>query len=374
VLNLSHLFLAAVLQGVFLIFLLLFNRNGNRPGNRLLACLVGLLSVSLWNLNVSTMGLAKFWSVFDYYIWCTPFLWGPVLYLYVKTLTGQLLPSKKIILPHAAIALGLFFIQFPYAFLSSGEWLQASQLKVIRHTILLAFYVQIALYLFASIQALKAFNQSLKNKFSNLDRINLKWLKRLIFVLAALIAIDMLTTVPGVILEGSLPYLNAIMVAESITIYLIGYFSLSQKEVLFQSASSDVPTKYKNSPLNTELSQDLSHNLDAVMRDTKIFQKNDLRLSELAELAGLKPHYLSQVINEQYHVSFYEYVNRFRVEFAADALQRDSSSSIAEIAFESGFNNRASFNSYFKKQTGLTPSQFKRRNHEHNANPLKTNA
>jgi len=359
--TLSHLFLAAILQGLFLIGLLLFNRHDNQGGNKLLACLVGLLSISLWNLNVSTVGLARYWKLFDYYLWCSTFLWGPVLFLYVKKVTAQLVFSKQTVLPHFSIALSLFVLQFPYAVLSENEWLPAQLLTLFRHIILLAFYVQMALYLYACAQTLKTYNHNLANKFSSLDRINLKWLKRLIVVMAALLAIDMVTTVPGVILQTSLPWLNTIMIAESITIYLIGYFSLSQEEVPIQN---DIGTaKYESSPIDNNLSHDLSHKLDHVMQETQVFLKNDLRLSELAELVGLKPHYLSQVINEQYQVSFYEYVNKFRVDFATRALQRNNDTSIADIAAESGFNNRASFNSYFKKLTGVTPSQF-RRNHQ----------
>jgi len=372
-LSFSHLFLAATIQGIFLICLLVFNRNGNQHANRLLACLVGLLSISLWNLNVPTFGLARYWKLFDYYIWCTPFLWGPALYLYIKTITVQLKPTRNRVLPHVVIALAVFVFQFAYAFASTSEWIAPAYLKMIRHTLLLAFYVHIALYIFASTQALIDYNRIIKNKFSNLDSINLTWLKRLTFVLAALVAVDMVTTVPGVILQTDLPHLNTIMLAESVTIYLIGYFSLSQKEVIFHSETGGDTAKYESSPLDNELSLDLSHNLNSVMQKSKIYQKNDLRLPELAELVGLKPHYLSQIINEQYQVSFYEYVNKFRIEFATDALQRDGNSSIADIASESGFNNRASFNNYFKKQTGVTPSQFRRRHQSPNANTLNLN-
>jgi len=374
VLTLSHLFLAAIIQGLFLICLLLFNRRGNRRSNTLLACLVGLISISLWNLNVSALALSGYWKLFDYYMWSTPFLWGPVLFLYVKSVTNRQLGRVKVVLAHLGFAIGLFLLQFPYHFATVNEWIPADYLVLFRRTVLLAFYVQIALYILASLLALKEYKYKLENNFSNLDRINLAWLRRLLFVLAALVAVDMISTVPGVILQTDLPYFTTIMLAESVTIYLIGYFSLSHHEVIFQQEGSNSVPKYENSPLGKELSVGLSQNLNDVMRESKIFQKNDLRLAELAEQIGLKPHYLSQIINEQYGQSFYEYVNTFRVNFATDALRRDRHSSIAKIATESGFNNRASFNSYFKKHTGVTPSQYRNLHQGDEVNSLNVKA
>jgi len=373
-LTLSHFFLAAIAQGLFLIVLLIFNRNSKQHSNRLLACLVGLLSISLWNLNTPALGLAGHWKLFDYYLWGTPFLWGPILYLYVKSVTHQAVTGARAILPHLAIALTLLLLQFPYHFTAENEWISSSFLILFRRTVLFAFYIQMALYILASLIALNDYKRKLEDKFSNLDRINLAWLTRLLFILAALIAIDMITTVPGVILQTDLPFFNAIMIAESATIYLLGYFSLTHHEVIFQKEPVIEPTKYQSSPLDGDLSGDLSRDLNAVMHDSKIFRKNDLRLADLAELIGLKSHYLSQIINEQYQVSFYEYVNSFRVEFAAALLTENPTRSIADIAAESGFNNRASFNNYFKKQMGLTPSKYRQQYRSSQSNSLNISA
>jgi len=237
-------------------------------------------------------------------------------------------------MPHLSIAIAILALQFPYHFAAENEWISSSYLTLFRRVLLFGFYIQIALYIFASLVSLNDYKLKLEDKFSNLDRINLAWLKRLIFILAVLIAIDMITTVPGVILQTDLPYFTALMIAESTTIYLLGYFSLTHHEVIFQKEPISEQMKYESSPLDGELS----------------------------------------VINEQYQMSFYEYVNSFRVEFAEKLLREKADGSIADIATESGFNNRASFNNYFKKQTGLTPSKYRQQHRSAELNSLNVKA
>ena len=357
--NMNSLYLAAMIQSIFLICLLLFNRNGKRSANLLLAILIGMLSISLWNTYIWEAGLDVYWKLFNYEIWVTAFLWGPILYLYVNVVAGQLAPSKNCILKHSMFALILFVAQLPLYLANRDGWISPEILTGIHRVIVFSLYIQLALYLYACFQVLQAYNQKLKDNYSNLEKINLVWLTRLISLFALFCAIDMATTVPAFILQDEYRYLTVLMLAESVAIYLIGYFSLSHGAVLFQSQSESKKAKYSNSPLDYSLSTDLTAKLHAIMKDSKIYRKNDLRLHDLAELIGVTPHHLSQLINEHCQNNFYDFVNRYRVEYAANALLNGNRSNITDIAFESGFNNRASFNSSFKKQIGMTPSKYR---------------
>ena len=79
----------------------------------------------------------------------------------------------------------------------------------------------------------------------------------------------------------------------------------------------------------------------------------------------VRPKVLSQVINESLHQSFFDFVNRYRIEEAKQQLTHpeDEAITILEILYNSGFNSKSSFNTLFKKYTGLTPTEF-RKNHE----------
>jgi len=73
-------------------------------------------------------------------------------------------------------------------------------------------------------------------------------------------------------------------------------------------------------------------------------------------------HYLSQVINEQFNLNFFDFVNRYRVEVFKEKIKDTvfRNYSLLGIAFECGFNSKSAFNRIFKQATGLTPSQFKK--------------
>ena len=59
------------------------------------------------------------------------------------------------------------------------------------------------------------------------------------------------------------------------------------------------------------------------------------------------------------NLNFFDFVNQYRVEEAKKELTKglDNRTLIA-LAFDVGFNNKASFNNYFKKYTGMTPTHY----------------
>jgi AraC-like DNA-binding protein len=88
----------------------------------------------------------------------------------------------------------------------------------------------------------------------------------------------------------------------------------------------------------------------------------ELRLSQLAESLDMPAHHLSQVINVTRQQTFFDFINRHRINHAESLLiDPNSASNMLEIALASGFNSKASFNRIFKKETGMTPSAFQKR-------------
>ena len=179
----------------------------------------------------------------------------------------------------------------------------------------------------------------------------------------------MSVNIPAVFLGADMPALyDLILLAEASAVFAIGYLSLRQPEILAGHSLITVPPstsiKYCGSPVDTKLGAELANKLDDLMEQQQVFLRNDLKLAELGELIGLSTHHLSQVINQQRHKSFYNYVNTYRARFAADYLLKNGKTNLTRLAFESGFNNRASFNNAFKRYTDLTPSEFLKK---HNA-------
>jgi AraC-like DNA-binding protein len=118
---------------------------------------------------------------------------------------------------------------------------------------------------------------------------------------------------------------------------------------------------WQNKSVISEPKIDLIIRLKAVMETEKIFMDPGLTLPKLAQKLSVSLHSLSREINTYYNQNFTEYINSFRIEEACKMLSSDiyDNLTIEGIAYDCGFNSLSSFNSAFKKQMNLTPSQFR---------------
>ncbi|MEQ8425843.1 MAG: helix-turn-helix domain-containing protein, partial [Cyclobacteriaceae bacterium] len=87
----------------------------------------------------------------------------------------------------------------------------------------------------------------------------------------------------------------------------------------------------------------------------------DLTAAQLAAMMGISRHQLSDVLNTELNIKFYDFINQYRVTTFKEKLSDPSNQRITllGLALDSGFNSKASFNSTFKRLTGLTPKQFR---------------
>ncbi|WP_430461056.1 helix-turn-helix domain-containing protein [Thalassolituus sp. LLYu03] len=88
------------------------------------------------------------------------------------------------------------------------------------------------------------------------------------------------------------------------------------------------------------------------------FRDNELSLGKLATQCGMTSHQASAAINQCSGGHFYDWVNQYRIDAACEAL-RHSDTPVARICFEVGFNSKSTFNTAFRRRTGLTPTAFR---------------
>ena len=117
----------------------------------------------------------------------------------------------------------------------------------------------------------------------------------------------------------------------------------------------------KRCPLPTDRVKEIKKSLDYLFEVEKIYQDESLSLQSLAERLDIPSHQLSWVINYKIGRSFFELLNRYRIEEVKKRLtdSRDKDRSILEIAFSSGFRTKSAFNKAFKILTGKTPRDYR---------------
>ena len=120
--------------------------------------------------------------------------------------------------------------------------------------------------------------------------------------------------------------------------------------------------KYAKSGLTSDQLDDYKQRLDQIMRSQQAFLRSDLTLPRLAQAVGCSVNHLSQVINAGFGMSFFDYLNRYRIEHAREllAMLDGQCDAILNIAFTVGFNSNSAFYAAFKRYVGLTPDQYRR--------------
>ena len=167
-----------------------------------------------------------------------------------------------------------------------------------------------------------------------------------------------------------------ISLAMTLFIYLIavaGYLRPAVFQGYKISELAPAAAKYRNSGLTDAAIHSLFARLSQLMQTEQLYRNPDLNLDLLSQRLDASKHHVSQVINACTEGTFFDYINRLRIEEAKKLLAEHSRSdlNVIEVAYAVGFNNKVSFNTAFKKVTGITPTAFRHQNArtDHTAQP-----
>ena len=298
----------------------------------------------------------------------TPFIFlaAPLFYLYVRSIAFSDFKFRNKDLLHGlpfAIAILIFAQRF--YFLSSG----AKETIIANHSLFsIIFWIgynvilfsQLLIYFLIDLRILNYYREEIRQQYSSVSSINLSWLN---FILYAFI-IAWLSSIVVFLSRNYFGSLyNQIQFVNFFAFFCffnyIFYKGLSQPEIF--SGIEEQP-KYISSRLTETEAEKYLSELNTYMTEQKPYLNPTLALKELASQISISPRYLSQIINEYTHQNFFDYVNRYRIEEAKRLFSENSSEkTVLEILYEVGFNSKSSFNTAFKKFTGVTPSHFKKK-------------
>jgi AraC-like DNA-binding protein len=152
------------------------------------------------------------------------------------------------------------------------------------------------------------------------------------------------------ILENSVQTIDHAIPAQAIPQTSDPMIEISKSEHRYQKSSLDELTM-------TEYEQRLKQ----FMLKTKIYLNSELSLETLSVQVKIPKHHLTQVLNDRFKKNFYHFINEHRIEEAIGKLKHhQTEDNILSLAYDCGFNSKSSFNNYFKKVTGTTPSEFRK--------------
>lgn len=384
---LQIILMAGSMQGICLA-ILLYNRKNNRLANRILSFLMIILSFQIVLVSFDNREFFMTYPHLSKISWLLPSLFGPLIFLFTQKLTNEnaRLDWKDTI--HLLPFLIYLILLSPYFFQSARAkrlYLDNFELASIDDFGLLNQFTN-GIHLYYSLAALLLISrhqQNILQLFSEVRSKQLEWLKNFISLVLLIILFGIFVfyarkwDIPVLTKLYYYHYLGAVII-----IYWIGYKALSQPQ-LFQNKifaekhelnspgnllleteefkdENPKEVKYRKSGLQDEEGEELLQKILDYMKTYKPFLQNEINLQELALEMGISKHFLSQVLNERLGQNFYTFINNYRVAEAKKLLVDPSMSNynILVIAMEAGFNSKATFNSVFKKFSGMTPSSY----------------
>lgn len=117
--------------------------------------------------------------------------------------------------------------------------------------------------------------------------------------------------------------------------------------------------KYYKSPISKELKNSKAQRVIEAIEKDHLYLRADFSLQLLAESCGMSTHHLSQVLNEEMGLSFFELTNKYRITEAKRILSTaDQAPKMEQLAYELGYKSKSTFFTAFKKFTDMTPSKY----------------
>lgn len=365
----SIIIIVIAFQGLFLLSVLLSSKEKrNKRANQYLVFVILIL---IWFLaefftvrNKIDVNLNVFYGT-RYGSW---FLLGPVTYFYFKSITdatwsfskNQLLHFLPFIIFVVIIPLIAYKVlndrQIDYGMLSVFDHREkiVSTIQWMYSTVFIFQFVHLGYFLFKNLKIVNYYSKRLTSEYSNID-VKINWLKYFNIALIIVLIFSVIFLYILLVTDIYRRHLDYIYV---IPIGLLFNF-ISFKFMRTEWRPIENNSKYEGSSLNQDEIPDYIIKLNRLMENEKVYLNNVIRLSDLSEMMTINKHHLSQIINQHYGLSFYDFINQFRVNEAKDIIIKHPEYTLHQVAFDSGFNNKTSFVNAFKKFEKVPPSKFR---------------
>ncbi|WP_299313398.1 helix-turn-helix domain-containing protein [uncultured Aquimarina sp.] len=357
-------------QGFLFGFAILFSPYFKSQTNKYLGYSILILAFLMFNVYLDMLGIygqyPKLLILYDIE-WI--FLFPVFFFLYIlKSINHNLLENEKLFLLYTPFLFSviinvIFNLEYVY------RWYAYSwEYKELVYDWI--FDIQeFGYYSFNFVIAIWAYSILKSKKYT--DRQNSKWLKRLcvweVLLVASWIIVDIVDMIFGVDYAIGI---SIICSGASLFIFWIvynGVYTLKLTNAKKNIISID-DEGVKMKKLDVSISQhSFSKNnvyfqkLENLLQKECIYRNPNLNQEMIAETLNISSGYLSQIVNNLTKKNFTAYINSYRVKEVKDMILNTEFDkySLLAIGLEAGFRSKTTFYTSFKKETGLTPNQFK---------------
>jgi AraC-like DNA-binding protein len=322
---------------------------------------------------------------------------GPVIFFYVQSLLNpsfkfgkkewlHLLPGILYLLFSVVMVVTDKIILKQYYFLADGAdrdfdgWYQKSGL------------ISMVFYFIISLRYYQLYKKLMVQVISYADAVLFKWVKNFLFAFLLMQLLQVFFYVVSFIFPALDSYIGSwwFFFSFAIVFYYIaitGYSNSIETKVPFKLnlltykpslllqnfyPENNTTTFIKDAEIieiekgETEKKPDIDlldewkSKISVLLESEKIYEDPELSLTQVAKQLKTNPSLLSKVINQGFQLNFNDFINNYRITAVKEKLQagEQKTQTLLGIAYDCGFNSKATFNRAFKKATGLSPKEW----------------
>jgi AraC-like DNA-binding protein len=360
-------FTLGIFESFFLATILFFKKNKSLPDNLL------ALSFVIIGINILFSCLECFNKDHNF---AYPFLinissplvmlHGPLLWYYSKSQTTPKFHFRlKNIIHFVPFIILLVYHYLAFYRHSPAEKVEMAKTESFVHTFIYQFLlvfmiIVIFSYLISCIIILNKHKKNIENYFSNKSKIDMHWLKLVIFgamftyiVVYTLIILNEYYHFTTFKTSEAIGYCMA-----TILVFIWGFYGIQQTQIF----SSFKIGYFEDDKVEMSDNKDEDVNkLLMVMKTSKPFLDPELTIAKLSEISVVPVTKLSIILNSKFNKTFFDFVNTYRIEEFKTQLQKPENNNLTllGISYNCGFNSKATFNRVFKNYLHITPKAYK---------------
>ncbi len=301
----------------------------------------------------------------------------PLYFVYIKLLSIDTEFKKQnwfLFLPAILISGVTFILYFIMTDIERSEYIdtvffntkkleKATFIQKTQHIVYIIgrflFAIQVFCFLIKGSKLIKTYNTRIANFYGDIEDKTINWVNLLLwsFVITSIMSIAFNLIGKHYFYHSTLLLLIPSTIF-SVLLFMIGFEGSMQNHTITELLIDEEKETQHQTNTSDEL---LKERLIECFEKDKIYHHQNLKITDISSLLNTNRTYISNVINNDFKVSFSDFVNTYRIDEAKTLLKSKSASkyTLEYIAEKVGFSSAHSFIRVFKKLVGKTPSTYK---------------
>jgi AraC-like DNA-binding protein len=351
-----NLLLIKILSYQFLsiALLMLLSKKGAKKGLRFLALFLLFKGIAL--LSFQLKGFIRVNPIYSIIFKTSFWIYPPLIWLYTYKLihTNLTKLKRKIVISFIPSLIYLIYLSVKYILWQNNITRYVTRTE--DNLFDLGYYALMFFFLTKSLIAIK-------EKKNSVDFVNeYQWLRNFLvgfLVVWVAFALENIFGAIGFSKDIQKSILNFALVLLFICTNLIIWYALNMPSIFQFQKYTKKASGYK---LSDKDYKKYTYTIQQFMESNRPYLNSEINLELFSKQIGIHQRIISKVINSAFNQNFFGFINSYRIKEAKKALENPTNNqTILEILYSAGYNNKSVFNTSFKKETGLTPTEYRSR-------------